>query len=268
MSDNNQVSVYQAQSQELTSIYANTQNFEFGQRIAKALASSKLVPAIYQNNIPDTMVALEMANRIGASPLMVMQNLNVIEGRPSWSSTFIISAINSCGRFSALKFRLEKLGKRKIEYDVWEGEKGNRRKTVKTAEVDDMECTAYCNDRATGELLKGPTVSIGMAVAEGWYTKAGSKWKTMPDLMIRYRAAAFFGRLYAPDVLMGMQSEEEVRDVTVTIPSQSANTPISGRGKSIDALNAEIVQPAIVAEGHEETEAASTEQPADDGELL
>jgi len=52
-----------------------------------------------------------------------------------------------------------------------------------------------------------------MAAAEGWATKAGSKWKTMPELMLRYRAAAFFGRLYAPDILMGMQTAEEAVDV-------------------------------------------------------
>jgi hypothetical protein len=52
-----------------------------------------------------------------------------------------------------------------------------------------------------------------MASAEGWATKAGSKWKTMPELMLRYRAAAFFGRLYAPDILMGMQTAEEAADV-------------------------------------------------------
>jgi hypothetical protein len=45
-------------------------------------------------------------------------------------------------------------------------------------------------------------------------SKAGSKWKTMPELMMRYRAAAFFGRLYAPEITMGMHSVEEVVDIT------------------------------------------------------
>jgi hypothetical protein len=67
-----------------------------------------------------------------------------------------------------------------------------------------------------------------MAKAEGWLTKTGSKWITMPELMLKYRAAAFFGRLYAPEVLMGMQTTEEIVDIT---PLQPA---------SVDAINEKI----------------------------
>src|SRR3990167_3218263 len=87
-------------------VYATGENFDLAQRIAKSLATSDLVPKEYKGNIPNTLIALEMASRIGASPLMVMQHLNITHGRPSWSSTFIISAINSCGRFNPLQFRL------------------------------------------------------------------------------------------------------------------------------------------------------------------
>jgi hypothetical protein len=175
------------QAQELNTDLAplSVTNFEHAQRVAKALSSSNLIPSNYQGNIPNTLVALEMANRIGASPLMVMQNLHVIHGRPSWSSSFIIAALNSCGRFSALKFITDKPG----------------------------HCKAVAVEVATGEQIEGPTVTLEMAQAEGWATKAGSKWKTMPELMLRYRAAAFFGRLYAPDILMGMQTSEEASDV-------------------------------------------------------
>lgn len=163
--------------------------FEHAQRVAKMLASSDLVPTNYKNNIQNTMIAMEMANRIGASPLMVMQNLNIIQGKPSWSSTFIIASLNACKRFSPLRF----------DFD---------------GEGEDYGCKAWANDLKTGEKLEGPKVNWVMVKAEGWLAKAGSKWKTMPELMFRYRAAAFFGRLYAPDILMGMQTAEEVLDVT------------------------------------------------------
>jgi hypothetical protein len=161
------------------------QAFDHAQRVAKALSSSTMIPKDYQNNIPNTLVALEMAHRIGASPLMVMQNLHIIQGRPSWSSAFIIAALNASGRFTALKY-----------------------KATATA------CQAYATEKATGELLEGPTVTLDMAKAEGWVTKQGSKWQTMPELMLRYRAAAFFGRLYAPEIMMGMHAVEEIQDVT------------------------------------------------------
>lgn len=163
------------------------QSFEHAQRIAKMLSSSNLIPKEYQNNIQNTMIAMEMANRIGASPLMVMQNLNIIQGRPSWSSSFIIAVLNNCKRFSPLKFKM-------------------------AGEGMDLKCKAFATELSTGEMIYGPTITMHMAQDEGWYTKPGSKWKTMPELMIQYRAAAFFGRLYAPELLMGMHSAEEVSD--------------------------------------------------------
>lgn len=168
--------------------FSNTKTFEHSQRVAKMLASSSLVPQAYQGNVQNTMIALEMANRIGASPLQVMQNLYIVHGKPSWSSSFIIAAINACRKFSPVRF------------DV-------------TGEGATLACVAWAYDLATGDRLDGPRITMEMANAEGWLNKAGSKWKTMPDLMIRYRAAAFFGRLYAPEILMGMQTADEVEDV-------------------------------------------------------
>ena len=45
------------------------------------------------------------------------------------------------------------------------------------------------------------------------YTKNGSKWVTMPEQMMMYRAAAFFARVFCPHALMGLQTAEEVQDV-------------------------------------------------------
>ena len=175
-------------------------NFEQAQRQAKALSASDLVPQQYKGNVANTLVALEIANRIGASPLMVMQNLHIIHGRPSWSSTFVIAAINGSGKFTALRFV------------------GDLAKGIK----------AVATEKATGQTVEGPTVTMEMAKAEGWLNKAGSKWQTMPELMMRYRAAAFFGRLYAPEITMGMHSVEEVVDIT----SQQAEV--------VDQINAQI----------------------------
>jgi hypothetical protein len=163
--------------------------FEHAQRVALMLSKSSLIPKEFQNNVQNVMIALEMANRIGASPLMVMQNLYIVHGKPSWSSTFIISAINSCGRFDPLRFDL-------------------------SGSDMDMKCIAWTTEKGKQERIEGPAVTMQMAKAEGWIDKNGSKWKTMPELMIRYRSAAFFGRLYAPEIMMGMQSKEEVMDVT------------------------------------------------------
>lgn len=194
-------------------IFQSFESFENAQRIANAISSSDLIPKEYRKNIPNTLVALELAHRTGASPLMVMQNLYIVHGKPSWSSQFIISAINSTGKFKPLRFELKNNGKKDFEYQIFEGFGQNRKKVPKKGKFDDLNCYAYTEDK-NGLNLKGTTVTMQMALSEGWVDKDGSKWMTMPELMIQYRAATFFGRLYCPEILNGMQSVDEVIDIT------------------------------------------------------
>jgi hypothetical protein len=210
------------------SVFSSEAAFTSAQRICGALVKSDLVPATYRGmeKMGNAMIALDLANRMSIAPLMVMQNLHIIEGRPSWASSFIIAALNSCGLFSPLRFDIKELGTREVSYEKWSGPKDSRRKETVKAKVEDIEFRAYAVEKATGEILKGPKVSIGMAVAEGWYFKPGSKWVTMPELMGRYRAAAFFGRLYAPHILNGMQTADEIVDVEYeVIPPASTVAP-------------------------------------------
>jgi hypothetical protein len=170
--------------------------WKLAQRKAMALSKSDLLPQSYRNNISNCLVAMELATRTGMNELMVMQNLHIIQGKPSWSSTFAIAVINSSKRFrTMLNFRIEGSG-------------------------DDLSCVAWAvgHDNNTYE---SPKITMTIAKAEGWLAKSGSKWKTMPELMIRYRAAAFFGRLYCPELLLGMQTEDEVIDVVAPIAEPS-----------------------------------------------
>ena len=180
----------QQQSRGVAMSFFDLQGFELMQRIAKAFATSDLVPKQYQGNLPNCMIALDMAQRIGANPLMCMQNLYVVHGTPGWSSKFLIATVNTCGRYSTLRY----------EWKGKEGEKG-------------YGCRAWAVERETNERLDGVWVTWEMVNAEGWASKSGSKWKTMPDQMFIYRAAAFWQRAYAPDLGMGLQTEEELRDV-------------------------------------------------------
>jgi hypothetical protein len=163
------------------------ENFELSQRAAQSFAASSLVPQQFRNTA-NAMICLDMANRLRCSPLMVAQCLYIVQGKPSWSAQFVIAAINSCGRFSPLRF-------------------------VMTGEGMERQCYCESTDLKTGENLTGPAVSMQMAKAEGWIDKSGSKWRTMPELMLRYRAGAFFGRLYAPDVLLGLYTQDEALDI-------------------------------------------------------
>ncbi len=194
-------------------VFDNAESFEVAQRMANAICMSSFVPPDYQgrDRRSNVLIALEVANRTGASVMMVMQNLHIIHGRPSWSSQFIIGAINSCGRFSPLQYKMSKDKKEKeLTYSIWEG-KDNR--VEKKTKFINMTCIAHAKDKE-GNIYESPEISIEMALLEGWYDKKGSKWKTMPELMLRYRAASFFGRLYAPEILMGMYTEEESKDMS------------------------------------------------------
>lgn len=207
----------QAQFLATQGAFATPENFDHALRMARALCRSTMVPKDYQgeNNLGNCIIALEMAQRIGASPFAVMQNLHIIQGRPSWGSSFILAALNTCGKFSPIRFEEQDLGEKTVQYHYWQGKGENRKQVDKSIKVHDKYCRAWAYDKTTGEKLYGPPVTIEMAVKEGWYTKNDSKWQTMPDLMLRYRAAAFFGRLYAPDVLMGMHDTEEAREITI-----------------------------------------------------
>lgn len=177
---------------QIGSFYTSMSNFEDGQKVANVLSKSTLVPTNYQNNLPNCMIALEIASRARMSPFMVMQNLDIIHGKPSWSSKFIIAIINTSGLFEKLKLVVENKGK------------------------SNMSCYAWTKDKETGEELIGTTVTMEMARAEGWVNKKGSKWQTMPELMIKYRAAAFFAREHCPELLMGLYSVDEVETMPDT----------------------------------------------------
>lgn len=161
------------------------------QRVANMFCNSTLVPKDYQGDkgLPNCVIALNMAYRMKADPLMVMQNLYVVHGRPSWSSQFMIACFNQTGRFSPIRY-------------VWTGVEGE----------DNWGCQAWSTDKESGERIEGPTITIAMAKKEGWYAKSGSKWQSIPKLMLMYRAASWMVRTHAPELTMGLQTAEESSD--------------------------------------------------------
>ena len=191
-----------AETAIVTSPLGDGASFELAQRQAKAIAASSLVPDTYKSNVPNTLIAMEVANRIGASVLAVMQHLYIVHNRPAFDATFLIGCVASSGKYSPLRYQ-------------WEGTPGK----------DDWGCRAIATDLRSGEVCPGPMVTFGMARKEGWVDKKGSKWQTMPELMLHYRAASWWVRVYAPELSLGMQTVEEIRDVvpqaatTVTLDS-------------------------------------------------
>ena len=174
------------------SVFADGASFNTALRMAQCLASSTVVPKEYHGNVGNCMIAIEMASRINTSPMMVMQNLYIVNGRPAWSSQWIIAMINSSRRY-----------KTELQFEF-------------------------------GHKVYGPKITMNMANDEGWTSKNGSKWKTMPDVMIQYRAASFFGRMNCPDMIMGIYSQEEVLDMS--------ELPTDGFALVVDPATGEVTE--------------------------
>lgn len=266
----------QAAEFAMTPVGQTVKQFEVMQRMAKMYTESTIIPDAYKGNIGNCVIALDMATRMGANPLMVMQNLYVVNGNPSWSSKFLIATINMSGKYSALRYRKRNLGKvGKIKYNdlEWKTDaSGKSRKTTVVKEfdgtdIDNIECVAYATELSSGEVLESDPVTIETAIKEGWYTKSGSKWVTMPNLMLTYRAAAFWQRMYCPEISMGFITKEEADDIQdaeyVEIPSKdklselAESAVISNGNPTAPEANGNSPQPANNAQGSKSTKAKS-----------
>ena len=201
--------------------------FDTMQRVCKLFASSELVPDMYKASdknpmdkaMANCMIAIEIAQRIGASPLMVMQNMVPIYGKPSWSSKFLVATVNTCGRFNPLQYRFTEKGMLDmVDYTDYVWDNATRSKCAVLKQFDgkkimDIECVAYTTAKGSDKVLESSPVSVRLAIQEGWYTKNGSKWQTMTRQMLMYRAASFWTSAYAPELSMGMKTVEEYQDI-------------------------------------------------------
>lgn len=190
--------------------------------IGDQLSKSDIIPTAFQGKPANCMIALNMANRLNADPMMVMQNLYIVHGNPSWSSKFLIATFNGCGKYTSIKYKMV-------------GENGK----------DTYGCIAYATEKETGNIVTGPMVTIGMAKAEGWMGKNGSKWKTMPELMLRYRAATLLVRTVAPELSMGLHTVDEMEDIEMAETAPNTYTAaVEDLKEEVETSKMENVTPA------------------------
>ncbi len=230
--------VVQPSSEREVTIFWAKEQFELDQRKAKVYACSTLVPKQYQNNIGNCIVALNMAKRMNCDELMIMQNLVIVHNVPTFEAKFAIACFNATGRYTAIKYK----------------EVGERGK-------DSYGMIAYAIEKSTGDVCEGPAITIAMAKAEGWYAQ-NPKWKNIPDLMLRYRAASWFIRTTDPGVMMGFQTKEEVEDYTdyeEVADEQPLDIPMETNSETLNMEPQEAEAPEP-----KEEEKPQQEQPATD----
>lgn len=190
---------------QIRTMWNDVEVFKTTQRMADLLLTSDTIPQSYKGKLADCIVAIDMANRMGVSPLVIMQNSQIVRGNFSWKGTACKAMIDGCGKYS----------------DSYYVEVGER----------DKDSWGYYLEAIDkrGRVIKGCTVDIKMAKAEGWYQKDGSKWKTMPELLLKYRAAAFFFRTECASLAMGFLTAEEQEDIA----QPEKNTPTYPAAKAV-----------------------------------
>lgn len=196
----------QATETEMANVWQNKDQFNQLLRAAQMLSQTSIIPQNYQGKPQDCFLAIEMANRMGVSPIVVMQNMYVVKGKPSWAGQACTMLINSCGKFKDVKH-------------IYTGEKG----------TPNRGCYVTATRISDGSTVNGVEVTMQMAQAEGW--TSNSKWRNLPELMLAYRASAFFARVYCPEAMMGVQTTEEVYDADVK--------PVSVANELTEALKGE-----------------------------
>ena len=197
-------------------IYSSSDTFNLAYQMAKGLSQSTLVPQTFQNNPANCLIALEQSNRLNISPMAVMQNLYIVQGKPSFSSSFIIGLINASGKYDM-----------ELQFD--EEEKDGK----------PYACT--CWTEKDGRKVTGIKITMDMAEKEGWLKKNGSKWQTMPQVMLRYRAASFFARMNCPELSIGLYSKEELDDFTPIKKSKASLNDILADDDA-DVIVGEVVE--------------------------
>ena len=195
----NQIQEYQDRKTEL-----EVKKFELEQRKAKAFVATDFFPTHLRKgnetaNIGTAIIVLDLAQRMNIGALEVAQSIYIIHGKPSFETKFLVARLNSSG---LLKGRLQ---------------------TIVSPDGNSAHCEAI--DAQTGQLLKGTTITMEMARREGWLSKNGSKWQTMPELMMKYRAQSFFINEFFPEVKYGLKTSDEVEDIVTFEPNEQSKTP-------------------------------------------
>jgi len=167
----------------------NAASFNQMWRVAQVFAKSDLVPAHFKGKVENCMIAFNMASRMNIDPFMLMQNMYVIHGKPGIEAKLSIALANASGVFSTpINFKITGTGTTR-------------------------GCTAFATTKG-GELCE-MYIDMEVVKKEGWDKKPGSKWQTIPDLMLKYRSASWLIKTHCPEVLFGMSMSDELEDIKI-----------------------------------------------------
>lgn len=170
-------------------------NLNEAMEMATMLSNSALVPACYKNRPADTLVAMMMGSEVGLNPIQALQNIAVINGRPSIYGDALAALVQNHPAFGGIE-----------------------------ESFDDKTMTATCTVWRKGGTHHTQTFSQGDAQTAGLWGKAGP-WKQYPKRMLQMRARGFALRSQFADALAGLITREEAEDLPVEREVSAAAPP-------------------------------------------
>jgi hypothetical protein len=211
----------------------NAEEIEALKAHSKILSSSGLLPDHFQKYPAAVYTCVGIARSIGEDPVQLMQACYFVGGKMGLSSAYLLARLRRSGVIrGTVRYLIEGQG-------------------------DTLSVRATVIDAETGDEIVGPAATMEMAKADGW-TK-NTKYKTMPEIMLRNRALSFLVRYQYPDATAGLPTADELQDV------QAAKVPAERTGAlaAIEAeVNGEHVEPVEACDdgerrvGFEDTETA------------
>lgn len=192
------------------SIFEDATRFGTQLKVAEMLSRTQFVPKAFQGRPEDCLVALDMAGRLELNPLAVFPDIYVIDGRAAFSSKFLIALVNRSGRFTRIQFETGIDGEAEVTFGAWGEGRGQRKRWKVT--LPNHYAVASFSDLSSGNVYESPRVDMNFAERNGWFEKDGSKWRTMPEIMTRYRAASILIKSVCPEIVMGLEFADDLLD--------------------------------------------------------
>lgn len=152
-------------------------------QLAEMLSSSQMVPKNYTGKPQDTLVAMMMGSELGLNPIQALQNIAVINGRPSIYGDALMALVQNHPAFGGVE-----------------------------ETFDEQTMTATCTVWRKGGTKHTQTFSQADAVKSNLWGKSGP-WTQYPKRMLAWRARGFALRNQFADALAGLITREEAMDI-------------------------------------------------------
>lgn len=206
--------------------------FDDAIKFSEMLAKSDFVPKNFQGKPGDILAAIQMGYEVGLAPMAALQNIAVINGRPSMWGDALLAIVQASG-------------------------------LLETIDESDDGKTATCMVKRKGDPTpRVSTFSMEDAQRAGLSGKQGP-WSQYPKRMRQMRARSFALRDKFADVLKGLIAREEAIDITpMDTPQQIDVGALSEEETPRAAEHVELVMDEAPVIDGEFTEAG--EQPADE----